>query len=107
MVECSPATRAARVRFPASAHFLVFYFQGTSTIHELWRMFHGLGRRIDYVISLGRSLQEFVRFQIDRSMLGMAEEDQRFREFDEDGKEKFLHELVSCGVVIILSSARL
>ena len=41
-------------------------------IPEVWRLFHSIGRQIDYVIGLGRSLQDLTRFQIDKSKLGLG-----------------------------------
>ena len=49
-------------------------FQGTAIIPEVWRMFHSIGRQVDYVIGLGRALQDLVKFQIDKTSLGFGGE---------------------------------
>ena len=49
MVECSPATRAARVRFPADASFFLFYIFRSDSMSIIFFL--------SYIIRFNHSLQ--------------------------------------------------
>ena len=74
-----PNFRSPKMELQCTFMFVTFWpgfvgFQGTAIIPEVWRMFHSIGRQVDYVIGLGRALQDLVRFQMDKTSLGFGGE---------------------------------
>ena len=49
--------------------YLYHCVQGNTLVPESWRMFHSIGGQVEYTISLGRALQDLLRFLLDKEEL--------------------------------------
>lgn len=72
--------------------------QGSSLIGEVWRMLHSAAGQLEYIISIGRSLQDLVRFILEIKQVD-AKRDPPQPTPDVEKKQSKLDTLVSSAIL--------